>query len=54
LWNLPEEGFQFEDALNALTMTVIEDALAKENDNVSAAARRLGVPRDFIRYRLNH
>ncbi|MEX0325773.1 MAG: sigma-54-dependent transcriptional regulator [Puniceicoccaceae bacterium] len=53
-WELPENGFQFEDALQELTLKVIHDAMAQENDNVSAAARRLGVSRDFIRYRLGH
>lgn len=51
-WKLPDSGFQFEEALRQLTRNVIEDALQLENGNVSAAARRLGVPRDFIRYRL--
>jgi two-component system, NtrC family, response regulator AtoC len=53
LWKLPQEGFQFEEALKALTLDVIRDALDQEGGNVSAAARRLGVPRDFIRYRLD-
>lgn len=52
-WRLPESGFAFEEALKALTREVIEEALRQEEGNVSAAARRLGVPRDFIRYRLN-
>jgi DNA-binding NtrC family response regulator len=52
-WKLPESGFQFEEALRDLTREVIEDALQLENGNVSAAARRLGVPRDFIRYRID-
>ncbi|MGC9452318.1 MAG: sigma-54-dependent transcriptional regulator [Oceanipulchritudo sp.] len=51
-WHLPERGFHFEEALQGLTRTVIEEALRQENGNVSAAARRLGVPRDFIRYRM--
>ncbi len=32
--------------------TFIADALRETNGNVSAAARRLGVTRDFLRYRL--
>ena len=52
-WQLPEEGFSFESALHALTEQVLRDALDKEKGNVSAAARRLGVARDFIRYRLD-
>jgi DNA-binding NtrC family response regulator len=52
-WKLPDAGFEFEKALHQLTLEVIEDALRLENGNVSAAARRLGVPRDFVRYRLD-
>jgi len=52
LWHLPAEGFRFEEELLKLTRTVIEEALREEQGNVSAAARRLGVSRDFIRYRL--
>ncbi len=52
-WSIPQQGFEFEEELDKLTRTIIRDALAQENGNVSAAARRLGVPRDFIRYRLN-
>jgi DNA-binding NtrC family response regulator len=51
-WRLPAEGFAFEDALQRLTLDVIESAMEEANGNVSAAARRLGVSRDFIRYRL--
>ncbi|MGJ8637818.1 MAG: sigma-54-dependent transcriptional regulator [Opitutaceae bacterium] len=47
-WRLPEEGISIE----AVTSRFIELALDETNQNVSAAARRLGVPRDFIRYRL--
>lgn len=52
-WRLPEEGFALEEQLQGLSQQVIETALAAEKGNVSAAARRLGVSRDFIRYRLN-
>ena len=52
LWTLPDSGFDFEAALKILEKEVIQEALDKENGNVSAAARRLGVPRDFIRYRI--
>lgn len=51
-WRLPAAGFNLESALDQLTMSVIDQALEAENGNISAAARRLGVPRDFIRYRL--
>jgi DNA-binding NtrC family response regulator len=43
-----EEGFQLEEAVNRL----MQLALTQANGNVSAAARLLGVPRDFVRYRL--
>jgi two-component system response regulator AtoC len=52
-WTLPDKGFDFEKALHSLTDTVIQRILNEENGNVSAAARRLGVSRDFIRYRLD-
>lgn len=52
-WKLPESGFQFEEALRTLTRDVITEALRLEDGNISAAARRLGVPRDFVRYRLD-
>ncbi|HWY77775.1 MAG TPA: sigma-54 dependent transcriptional regulator [Verrucomicrobiae bacterium] len=44
----PPEGFSLEDAINRL----IQHALKQSNNNVSAAARLLGVSRDYIRYRL--
>jgi len=47
-WSVPEEGFRIEMA----TRRFIEMALEASGGNVSAAARRLGVPRDFVRYRL--
>ncbi len=53
LWRLPGDDFQFEESLKELTRAVIEEALREEDGNVSAAARRLGVARDFIRYRLD-
>lgn len=47
-WELPESGFSIEQA----TQRLIRIALDASNENISAAARRLGVPRDFIRYRI--
>jgi len=47
-WRLPEHGFSLDDAMDEL----IADALRETEGNVSAAARRLGVPREFLRYRL--
>jgi DNA-binding NtrC family response regulator len=47
-WRMPESGFSLDEAIDAL----IAEALRESNQNVSAAARRLGVTRDFVRYRL--
>lgn len=48
-WRLPESGFVLDQAVDEL----IQEALRETNQNVSAAARRLGVTREFLRYRLN-
>ena len=48
-WKLPESGFSIDSVIDAL----IAEALRETNDNVSAAARRLGVTREFLRYRLS-
>jgi len=45
---LPLEGFSLETAINRF----IQLALRQSNGNVSAAARLLGVSRDYVRYRL--
>jgi transcriptional regulator with GAF, ATPase, and Fis domain len=45
----PTEGFQLEEAINRL----IQLALRQTGNNVSAAARLLGVSRDYVRYRLS-
>jgi len=47
-FRFPPEGFALEDAVAVL----IGRALQQTGDNVSAAARLLGVSRDFLRYRL--
>jgi DNA-binding NtrC family response regulator len=47
-FQFPEEGFDLEKAIRRL----IDHALEQTGHNVSAAARRLGVTRDYIRYRL--
>ncbi len=47
-WHLPAEGFALDGVIDEL----ITHALAATNQNVSAAARRLGVTREFLRYRL--
>jgi DNA-binding NtrC family response regulator len=43
----PPTGFKLEEAINRL----IQRALKQTDENVSAAARLLGVTRDYIRYR---
>ena len=43
------EGFMLDEAINAL----VDRALKQSEGNVSAAARLLGVTRDYVRYRLN-
>lgn len=47
-WRLPESGFSIDQVIDAL----VAEALRETNGNVSAAARRLGVTREFLRYRL--
>ncbi len=46
----PEAGFSLEQAINHL----IRHALKQTDHNVSAAARLLGVSRDYVRYRLEN
>ena len=48
-FRFPDQGFQLEEAINR----VIQHALRQTNNNVSAAARLLGVSRDYVRYRLS-
>jgi DNA-binding NtrC family response regulator len=45
----PGQGFSLDDAI----MHLIHRALAQTDQNVSAAARLLGVSRDYLRYRLS-
>ncbi|MCX6953941.1 MAG: sigma-54 dependent transcriptional regulator [Verrucomicrobia bacterium] len=47
-WQLPEAGF----TLDGVVADLVAEALRASNNNVSAAARRLGVTREFLRYRL--
>jgi DNA-binding NtrC family response regulator len=47
-WRLPDAGF----SLNEAVVELIAEAMRESGGNVSAAARRLGVTRDFVRYRL--
>jgi len=48
-WRLPDEGFSIDTVISEL----VAEALRETNHNLSAAARRLGVTREFLRYRLN-
>jgi DNA-binding NtrC family response regulator len=45
----PPDGFSLEEGI----MRMINHALKQTNQNVSAAARLLGVSRDYLRYRLS-
>ncbi len=47
-FRFPAQGFSLEEAISRL----IQQALAQTGNNVSAAARMLGVSRDYLRYRL--
>lgn len=47
-YRFPPSGFSMEEAINR----VIQHALAQTDQNVSGAARLLGVTRDYVRYRL--
>ncbi len=47
-FRFPEQGFVLDDAIDRLVRLAMEQA----HSNVSAASRLLGVPRDFVRYRL--
>ncbi len=47
-FQFPPQGFSLEEAINRL----MQLALRQAEENVSAAARLLGVPRDYVRYRL--
>ncbi len=47
-FRLPERGF----SLNAAIDQLVDLAISQSQGNISAAARLLGMPRDFVRYRL--
>jgi DNA-binding NtrC family response regulator len=47
-FSFPKEGFDLEKEM----LRLIEQAISQVNGNISEAARLLGVPRDYIRYRL--
>ena len=46
-FNFPKEGFSLEETIER----IIQHAITQSGGNVSAAARLLDVPRDYIRYR---
>jgi len=48
LWRVPEEGF----SVDSVVADLINEVLRETNHNISATARRLGVTREFLRYRL--
>jgi DNA-binding NtrC family response regulator len=48
-WRLPAGGF----SIDAAVADLIALALQETNHNIAAAARRLGVTREFLRYHLN-
>jgi DNA-binding NtrC family response regulator len=47
-FTFPEDGFELEKEI----IRLIEAAIEQADGNVSQAARLLGVPRDYVRYRL--
>ena len=49
IWRVPDEGFTIDSVITDL----INEVLRETDHNISAAARRLGVTREFLRYRLN-
>jgi two-component system, NtrC family, response regulator AtoC len=48
-WRVPDEGF----SIDAVITDLVEEVLRETEHNISATARRLGVTREFLRYRLN-
>ena len=47
-FTFPDGGFELEKEI----IRLIEAAIEQADGNVSQAARLLGVPRDYVRYRL--
>jgi DNA-binding NtrC family response regulator len=47
-WRVPDDGFSIDTVITDL----VEEVLRETNHNISATARRLGVTREFLRYRL--
>jgi DNA-binding NtrC family response regulator len=48
LWTVPGEGF----SIDSIVTDLIDEVLRETDHNISATARRLGVTREFLRYRL--
>jgi DNA-binding NtrC family response regulator len=49
IWRVPDEGFSIDTVITDL----VDEVLRETGNNISATARRLGVTREFLRYRLN-
>jgi DNA-binding NtrC family response regulator len=49
IWRVPDEGF----SIDAVISDLVDEVLRDTDHNISATARRLGVTREFLRYRLN-
>ena len=49
IWRVPDDGFTIDSVITDL----VDDVLRETDHNISATARRLGVTREFLRYRLN-
>ena len=49
VWRVPDEGF----SIDAMITDLVDEVLRETGHNISATARRLGVTREFLRYRLN-
>ncbi|HZZ20917.1 MAG TPA: sigma-54 dependent transcriptional regulator [Opitutaceae bacterium] len=49
-WQVPAEGFTIDSVITDL----VDDVLRETDRNISASARRLGVTREFLRYRLKN
>jgi two-component system response regulator AtoC len=49
IWHVPDSGFSIDGMITDL----VDEVLRETGNNISATARRLGVTREFLRYRLN-
>jgi DNA-binding NtrC family response regulator len=49
IWQVPDDGFTIDSMITDL----VNEVLRETGNNISATARRLGVTREFLRYRLN-